>query len=100
MEEETAAFSCGKPGVSFIWSPSDRFSFTFARFAPAVFPYAYNIPRPRFDEAVLARAIPSGAPRRVVARARLEPSTARARSSPSRPRPSPPPLIWRAGSPT
>jgi flavin-dependent dehydrogenase len=70
IEEETAAFSRVKPGVSFIWSPTDRVSVTFNRFAPAVFPYAYNIPRPRFDEALLARAIASGA-RHVHARARL-----------------------------
>jgi flavin-dependent dehydrogenase len=72
LEEETASFSRLKPGVSFIWSPDDRFSFTFARFAPGVFPYAYNIPRPRFDEAVLARAVASGV-ERVVTHARLEP---------------------------
>jgi flavin-dependent dehydrogenase len=72
VEEETAGFSCVKPGVTFVWSPADRFSFQFARFAPSVFPYAYNIPRPRFDEALLARAVASGA-RHVVARARLEP---------------------------
>ena len=35
LEEETASFSRVKPGVSFIWSPTDRFSFSFARFAPA-----------------------------------------------------------------
>jgi len=73
VEEETATFSHVKPGVSFVWSPTDRFSFTFARFAPSVFPYAYNIPRPRFDEALLARAMASGV-HRVVARARLEPA--------------------------
>jgi len=73
IEEETATFSCVKPGVSFVWSPTDRFSFTFARFAPAVFPYAYNIPRPRFDDVLLARAIASGV-NRVVASARLEPA--------------------------
>jgi len=72
IEDETASFSRVKPGVSFIWSPTDRFSFTFARFAPSVFPYAYNIPRPRFDEAVLAAAAVSGV-ERVVAHARLEP---------------------------
>ena len=75
VEEETARFSRMKPGVSFIWSPEDRFSFTFARFAPGVFPYAYNIPRPRFDEAVLAKAVAGGV-ERVVARARLEPAAA------------------------
>ena len=70
IEEETAAFSRVKPGVSFIWSPTDRVSVTFNRFAPAVFPYAYNIPRPRFDDALLARAIASGV-RHVRTRARL-----------------------------
>src|SRR5258705_283497 len=72
LEEETASFSRVKPGVSFIWSPNDRFSFSFARFAPGVFPYAYNIPRPQFDDAVLARAVASGV-ERVVSHARLEP---------------------------
>src|SRR5215475_11589895 len=72
LEAETASFSRVKPGVSFIWSASDRFSFSFARFAPGVFPYAYNIPRPRFDDAVLARAVASGVAR-VVTHARLEP---------------------------
>lgn len=71
IEEETASFSCKKPGVSFIWPPLERFSFRFARFAPAVFPYAYNIPRPRFDEVLLAKAIGAGA-HRVVTRARLQ----------------------------
>jgi flavin-dependent dehydrogenase len=75
IEAETAAFSRVKPGASFIWSPTDRVSITFNRFAPAIFPYAYNIPRPRFDEALLARAIAAGA-RHVPARARLQPATA------------------------
>ena len=71
---ETEAAACGrvKPGVSFIWSPTTRFSFTFARFAPTVFPYAYNIARPQFDDAVLAKAVAAGV-HRVVAHARLEP---------------------------
>jgi flavin-dependent dehydrogenase len=73
VEEQTAAFSMVKPGVSFVWSPSDRFSFSFARFAPAVPPYAYNIPRPRFDEAMLAAAVATGV-ERVVARARVVPA--------------------------
>jgi len=74
IEEETADFSRLKPGVSFIWSPTDRMSVTFKRFAPAVFPYAYNIPRPRFDDALLARAIASGV-RHVPVRAKLEPAS-------------------------
>jgi flavin-dependent dehydrogenase len=71
IEEETATLGLVKPGVSFNWSPMDRFGFTFARFSPAVPPYAYNIPRPQFDEALLARALAAGV-RRVPARARLE----------------------------
>src|SRR5262249_5315776 len=78
LEEETASFSRVKPGVSFIWSPTDRFSFSFARFAPGVFPYAYNIPRPQFDDAVLARAVASGVAR-VVTHARLEQTGANGR---------------------
>jgi flavin-dependent dehydrogenase len=75
VEAATATFSRVKPGVSFIWSPADRFAFTFARFAPGVFPYAYNVPRPRFDEALRARAVAAGV-EHVVVRARLEPATA------------------------
>lgn len=71
VEEVTARFSRVKPGVSFIWSQTDRASFNFARFAPGVFPYAYNIPRPQFDSALLARAVEAGA-HKVVGKARLE----------------------------
>src|SRR5881409_4328680 len=73
IEEETASFSRVKPGVSFVWSPTDRVSVTFNRFAPAVFPYAYNVPRPHFDDALLARAIASGVDY-VTARAQLSAS--------------------------
>lgn len=71
VEEDTAACGRRKPGVSFIWSPTTRFSFNFARFAPTVFPYAYNIARPQFDDALVARAVAAGV-HRVVGRARLE----------------------------
>jgi flavin-dependent dehydrogenase len=73
LEEETAGFSRVKPGVSFIWSSTHRVSVTFDRFVPAVFPYAYNIPRPRFDQALLAKALDSGV-RHVPVRARLQPA--------------------------
>jgi flavin-dependent dehydrogenase len=72
LEEETATCGHLKPGVTFVWSPTTRFSFTFARFAPAVFPYAYNIARPQFDDAVVAKAVATGV-HRVVTRARLQP---------------------------
>src|SRR5499425_2072760 len=71
LEEQVASFSRLKPGASFVWSSSDRVRVAFNRFAPAVFPYAYNIPRPRFDEALLAGAIKAGA-RHVPVKARLE----------------------------
>ena len=72
LEKETASFSRVKPGVSFIWSSTDRTSVTFNRFAPAVFPYAYNVPRPHFDDALLAKAIASSVDY-VTARAQLVP---------------------------
>src|SRR4030095_12515518 len=74
LEKETASFSRVKPGVSFVWSGSDRVSVTFNRFAPAVFPYAYNVPRPHFDDALLAKAIASGVDY-VSGRAQLVPNT-------------------------
>jgi flavin-dependent dehydrogenase len=73
LEAETATCGRVKPGVSFIWSPTTRFSFTFARFAPAVFPYAYNIARPEFDDVVVAKAVAAGV-HRIVTRARLAPA--------------------------
>ena len=73
FEDETATCGPRKPGVTFIWSPTTRFSFSFARFAPTVFPYAYNIARPQFDDAIVAKAVAAGV-HRVVARARVEPA--------------------------
>jgi flavin-dependent dehydrogenase len=70
LEEDARSIGLQKPGVSFAWTADDRFSFTFERFAPAVFPYAYNIARPGFDDLLVARAMEAGA-RRVDARARL-----------------------------
>jgi flavin-dependent dehydrogenase len=75
LEAEAAACGPVKPGVSFIWPGAPRFSFTFARFAPGVFPYAYNIARPQFDDAIVARAAAEGVAR-VMARARLQPASA------------------------
>jgi flavin-dependent dehydrogenase len=80
VEQDTAGFSQRKPGATFVWSPSDQVRVTFDRFAPAVFPYAYNIPRPRFDEALLARAVACGA-RHVPTKARLQRGDADGRQS-------------------
>jgi flavin-dependent dehydrogenase len=73
LESQTAAVGHVKPGVSFVWPQSTRISFTFARFAPSVFPYAYNIARPQFDDAMVAGAVAAGV-HRVVARAQLQPA--------------------------
>jgi flavin-dependent dehydrogenase len=75
LEVEAAVSGPVKPGVSFVWPGAPRFSFTFARFAPAVFPYAYNIARPQFDDAVVARAAAAGV-NRVMTRGRLQPAPA------------------------
>ena len=75
LESEAAACGPVKPGVSFVWPGTPRFSFSFARFAPAVFPYAYNIARPQFDDALIARATTAGV-HRVMTRARLQPAPA------------------------
>jgi flavin-dependent dehydrogenase len=72
VEDAVAAIGMRKPGVSFLWSPTDRFSFSFARYAHLQTGYAYNVPRKPFDDALLARALAVGT-RRVEARARLEP---------------------------
>jgi flavin-dependent dehydrogenase len=72
VEAETAGFSRVKPGVSFIWSKTDRYAFTFARFAPSIVPYAYNVPRPQFDDALAARAAAVGV-KKLHVRARLAP---------------------------
>jgi len=71
IEEQIASFSRVKPGATFVWSPADQVRVAFDRFAPEVFPYAYNIPRPRFDEALRARAVAAGV-RHVPVRAQLE----------------------------
>jgi flavin-dependent dehydrogenase len=75
LEAEAAASGPIKPGVSFVWPGTPRFSFRFARFAPAVFPYAYNIARPQFDDGLVAGAEAAGVSR-VKTRARVLPAPA------------------------
>ncbi len=81
FEDDTAVCGPRKPGVTFIWSPTTRFSFNFARFAPTVFPYAYNIARPQFDDAIVAKAVAAGV-HRVVTHARVEPAASAATGDP------------------
>jgi flavin-dependent dehydrogenase len=72
VEERTAALGALKPGASILWSPDIRFRFLFSRFAPAMPAYAYNVPRPAFDDLLRQAAVEAGA-RRVNVHARLEP---------------------------
>src|SRR5262245_14930702 len=72
VEDAVAGLGMLKPGVSFLWSATDRFSFSFARYSHLQTGYAYNVPRKPFDQAILARAMAAGV-RCVEARARLEP---------------------------
>jgi flavin-dependent dehydrogenase len=71
VEERTAAISTYKPGASFSWSAEARFAFVFSRYVPTVTGYAYNIPRPAFDEMLLQSAVEAGVDR-VHGHARLE----------------------------
>src|SRR5262249_31175818 len=72
VEDVVAALGMLKPGVSFLWSATERFSFSFARYAHLQTGYAYNVPRKPFDQAILGRALGAGV-RRGEARARLDP---------------------------
>jgi flavin-dependent dehydrogenase len=70
VEEAVAAIGQVKPGVAFEWD-GIRVAFTFANYGPKMTPYAYNVPRPEFEEVMRARAVSQGA-RIVARRAKLE----------------------------
>ncbi len=75
VEDAVAKIGMVKPGATFTWSPKHRFAFRFATYRTWMVPYAYNVPRPEFDEVLLARALAVGA-RRVTMRAALARGTA------------------------
>lgn len=56
IEERVAAFSQHKPGVSFLHRHGTRIDFNFGPIAGALPTYAYNIPRPEFDDLLKTRA--------------------------------------------
>jgi len=60
LEDEVREFSMLKPGATFNMTPETKFSFFFEdlRGLPR---YAYNVPRDKFDAALLARAQKAGA---------------------------------------
>src|SRR5882724_4088949 len=69
VEEGVAAIGQVKPGVAFEWG-GIRVAFTFSRYGHRMTPYAYNVPRPEFEEVMRVRAVALGA-RIVARRARL-----------------------------
>jgi len=56
IEDRVAAYSQRKPGVSFLHRHGDRIDFHFGPIAKSLPTYAYNIPRPQFDDTLRERA--------------------------------------------
>jgi flavin-dependent dehydrogenase len=71
IEERVAAYSQRKPGVSFLHREGTRLDFNFGPIAKSLPTYAYNIPRPQFDDTLRERAEELGA-RFVTHRATVE----------------------------
>jgi hypothetical protein len=61
VEEKVAAFSTLKPGATFNIRETDNFSFFFDKLIGKTATYAYNVPREKFDDALLETARAAGA---------------------------------------
>jgi hypothetical protein len=61
VEEKIRAFSMLKPGATFNIRETDNFSFFFDKLIGNTATYAYNVPRDKFDDALLETARDSGA---------------------------------------
>ncbi len=61
VEDEVRSFSTLKPGATFNLTDDLNFSFFFERLGDATANYAYNVPRDRFDDALLDAARKAGA---------------------------------------
>jgi len=61
VEEDVRSFSTLKPGATFNMSKEVNFSFCFDQLRGSVPRYAYNVPRDRFDDTLLAAARHAGA---------------------------------------
>src|SRR5690606_26029477 len=61
IEERVKAYSQHKPGVSFLHRHGSRIDFHFGPIARSLPTYAYNIPRPQFDDTLRERAEELGA---------------------------------------
>ncbi len=72
LEERTAAICQHKPGVTFTFSPEEQVAFCFDSLSGSPMPtYAYNAPRPAFDNLLDQRATELGVKRAKV-RAKIE----------------------------
>jgi 2-polyprenyl-6-methoxyphenol hydroxylase-like FAD-dependent oxidoreductase len=72
LQERAAAICQHKPGVTFTFSPEEEIAFSFQSLAGSVLPtYAYNAPRPAFDNLLDQRATELGVKRAKV-RAKIE----------------------------
>ncbi|MEO6786712.1 MAG: NAD(P)/FAD-dependent oxidoreductase [Chthoniobacteraceae bacterium] len=60
VEEKVAAFSTFKPGATFNIRESENFSFFFDSLTGDIARYAYNVPRAKFDDALLDAARQAG----------------------------------------
>ncbi len=61
IEEQVARIGVRKPGVTFYSFSGQAFVFGFDALPGRYPPYAYNVPRPAFDELLLGSALASGA---------------------------------------
>lgn len=61
VEEKVASFSTFKPGATFNIRPTDNYSFFFDKLIGKTATYAYNVPREKFDDALLDAAHAAGA---------------------------------------
>ncbi len=71
VEDRVAAISQFKPGASFYHTNGEKVTFTFTTVARQLPGYAYNVPRPQFDDVLRQRAEEVGV-RFIKARARVE----------------------------
>lgn len=61
VEAQVARFSTFKPGATFNLRPADNYSFFFNQLVGKTATYAYNVPRDKFDDALLETARTAGA---------------------------------------
>src|ERR1700744_630376 len=60
VEEKVKSFSTFKPGATFNFRETDNYSFFFDKLVGKTATYAYNVPRDKFDAALLETAVAAG----------------------------------------